>query len=227
MASPGVAALQEALGYSFLTPDLLCNALTHSSACMNKPSLTSNERLEFMGDRVLGLVVAHRLYELYPDDSEGSLAYRYNALVNRLSCAQVARALSLGDFIIMSEAERRMGGADKEAILADACEALIAAVYLDGGFSAARELVDRLWIPLYETLGDVKRDPKSRLQEQAQKRGLALPVYKIAERTGPDHAPHFVIVVTVTGIGEARGSGGSRRVAEQTAAQALLDDIAT
>ncbi len=213
--------LEAALGHAFGDPALLERALTHASANADR----SNERLEFLGDRVLGLVVAEALVERHPFASEGELASRLNRLVRAESCAEAARRIGLDAHLVLAIGERQTGGARKTAILGDACEAVIAALYLDGGFEAARRFVLSAWTPLFEANADAPREPKTTLQEWAQARpehGRALPTYRIIERTGPDHAPRFVVEVEAKGVGTATGQGASRREAEQAAASALL-----
>jgi len=186
--------------------------------------VVSNERLEFLGDRVLGLIVAERLHALYPDDAEGALALKFNALARRDTCAAAAEAAGLGAHLVLANAEASSGGRTKLAILAGACEALIAALYLDSGMDAARHFVDLYWKDAFAALGSDMRDPKTVLQEWAQSRetGKGAPVYKLIGREGPDHAPRFVVQASVTGVEPQSGTGGSKREAEQDAARKLL-----
>jgi ribonuclease-3 len=213
-------ALEQKLGHRFSDPELLQRALTHASA----NAARSNERLEFLGDRVLGLIVAEKLHALYPDDPEGALALKFNTLARGAACARAAEAAGLAEHIILASSERASGGRQKPAILSGACEAVIAALYLDGGFDAARAFVERYWGEMFESLGADMRDPKTRLQEWAQApgRGGAAPVYTLVSRDGPDHAPQFVVEVRVDGLGAEKGEGGSKREAEQEAAARLL-----
>jgi len=213
-------ALEQKLGHHFSDPELLRRALTHASA----DAARSNERLEFLGDRVLGLIVAEKLHALYPDDAEGALALKFNSLARGAACARVAEAAGLSEHIILANSERASGGRQKPAILSGACEAVIAALYLDGGFDAARGFVERYWGEMFDTLGADMRDAKTKLQEWAQSpgRGGAAPVYTLVGRDGPDHAPHFVVEAQVEGLGAERGEGGSKREAEQDAATRLL-----
>lgn len=217
-----LAELEEALGYRFKNDTLVERALTHSSARGARLKARDNERLEFIGDRVLGLAVAELLGELMPDAREGQLAKKYNQLVRRETCALIARNMQLGDYLILSDSEDGSGGRHKDTILADAAEALLAAVFLDGGFEAARAVVRRLWGPVSGQLPVQVQDPKSALQEWAQGRGLPLPLYVETGRSGPDHEPVFVSEVRVRGFEPARGEGSSKRIAEQAAAQAIL-----
>lgn len=182
-----------------------------------------NERLEFIGDRVLGLVIVELLIEAFPGDSEGDLARRYNRLVRGETCAAVARSIDLGEHLILSDSEAGSGGRGKETILADAIEALLGAVFLDGGFDKARAVVRSLWQSQSEDLpASAAADAKSALQEWAQGQGLALPRYVELARTGPDHAPTFTAEVRINGRDPAQGQGASKRAAEQAAASALL-----
>lgn len=213
-------ALETQLGHSFRDPQLLERALTHASASAN----ASNERLEFLGDRVLGLVIAEKLYALYPNDSEGALALKLNALVRQETCAQAAEAAGLSDHLILANSEEGSGGRKKAVILAGACEAIIAALYFDGGMDTARAFILRYWAQALATLNDDMRDPKTVLQEWAQSRkGSGGPAYRLVKREGPDHAPRFEIEVRVKGEEPALGEGGSKREAEQAAAKALLE----
>lgn len=181
------------------------------------------ERLEFIGDRVLGLTIAELVSEAYPDASEGELARRYNQLVQGPMCADVARGLGLGPLLVLSESEAENGGRLKETILADACEALLAALYLEAGFDRARAIIRALWSPRLDELPIEAVDPKSALQEWAQGRGLARPSYVEVSRDGPDHAPYFTAEVTISGRRSARGTGASKRAAEQGAALEMLE----
>jgi ribonuclease-3 len=217
-----VKGLETALGHSFRDPALLERALTHSSARADRVASEDNERLEFVGDRVLGLIVAELLTELDPSANEGALARRFNRLVRKEACARVARDLGLGPALRLSQAEEESGGRDKDTILADAVEALLAAVYYEVGYVAVRDIVRRLWMPLAAGLPDAVTDAKSALQEWAQGQGLALPVYVEVSREGPDHAPKFTSEVRIAGKKPARGTGASKRIAEQAAATALL-----
>ncbi len=183
-----------------------------------------NERLEFLGDRVLGLAVAELLNETFPAADEGELARRYNSLVRGGTCAEVARAWDLGAHIKLSDSEAENGGRDKDTILADACEAILAAVFLEAGFDVARDVVCKHWSSrLNIQLKEPYADAKSALQEWAQGQGLALPAYKEISREGPDHAPLFTTEVRVDAKRFARGTGASKRIAEQAAATKLLN----
>jgi ribonuclease-3 len=216
--------LEKSLGHRFKNQKVLEVALTHASMRGGKSKRSDNERLEFIGDRVLGLAVAELLNEHFPDATEGELARRYNRLVRGETCAKVARTLGLGTHLILSESEAGSGGRTKGTILADAMEALLGAIFLDGGFNAARSAVRRLWESQSGELNTTARpDAKSALQEWAQGQGLALPEYIEIARKGPDHAPRFTSEVRITGRAPARGEGASKRSAEQAAARALLE----
>ena len=216
--------LETRLGYKFKAQDMLTRALTHSSFKGNAKTTGDNERLEFVGDRVLGLAIAEVLQETFPKAKEGELARRYNRLVRGETCATVGRDLGLGAFLILSDSEAASGGREKETILADAVEAVLGAVFLDAGFEKARAVVRRLWEPLTEQhTRPAIADPKSALQEWAQGKGMPLPLYIEIARSGPDHAPVFTTEVRITGCSPARGEGASKRAAEQAAASALLD----
>ena len=214
--------LEKAIGYNFKDRGLLTHALTHSSARTVAQPRSDNERLEFLGDRVLGLAVAELVCEVFPDASEGDLARRFNRLVRGGTCALVATQAGLGAELVLSESEAVHGGRSKETILADAMEAILGAVFVEAGFDTARGIVRRLWEPLLKALPDVSADPKSALQEWAQGQGLPLPEYIEFARKGPDHAPKFVTEVKVAGFDPARGDGRSKRIAEQAAATAFL-----
>ena len=213
--------LENRLGYHFANPAWLQHALTHSS----KSGKASNERLEFLGDRVLNLVMAEALFKRFPEENEGSLAKRHSALVQGRMLAVIAGAIRLGEDIIMSDAERMAGGAENENILSDAMEAVLGAVFLDGGLDPVRDLILRLWGGNIDTLTDAHQDPKTELQEWVQARGLPLPDYEIVGRSGPDHAPSFDIEVRVQGFSPVLASGPSRRQAEKTAARIMLDKV--
>jgi len=216
-----LSELEEKLRYKFRDTALLTRALTHASASNE----ASNERLEFLGDRVLGLVIAEKLHLEFPSDSEGVLALKYNALARGEACAAAAEAAGLGDYVVLASSEAASGGRHKSAILAGVCEAVIAAIYLDGGLEAARAFIERFWAGPFASLGSDMRDAKTALQEWAQARGRkgrGAPVYKLIRREGPDHAPRFWVTASVAGEGEETGEGASKRDAEQAAAGALL-----
>ncbi|MCL4765067.1 MAG: ribonuclease III [Hyphomicrobiaceae bacterium] len=214
--------LEKRLGYTFKSRELFDRALTHASVRSHRGMRHDNERLEFMGDRVLGLAVAEVLHEAHPEANEGELARRYNRLVRGAACAAVARNLGLGPHLILSDSEAESGGREKETILADAMEALLGAIFVEAGFDVVREVVRLLWSAQFDELPHVVADPKSALQEWAQGQGLELPEYTEIARSGPDHAPRFVTEVRIAGRKPARGEGASKRQAEQAAASSLL-----
>lgn len=219
MSAKSLEPVFEALGYHFRNPDLLTEALTHPST----EGQESYERLEFLGDRVLGLVVAERLYEMFPAAAEGRLAPLLNLLVRRETLATTAKSIGLPEFLILAPGEEATGGRAKPAILADTTEAVIAAIYLDGGLDAAKAFVLRFWEPHFATLPAETSDPKTALQEFLQARGEALPTYREIDREGPAHDPLFTIEVRTESGLTANGKGSSKRAAERKAAQALLD----
>lgn len=216
-------ALEKRLGYRFKSEAMLTRALTHASLRGSKKVREDNERLEFVGDRVLGLAIAELLEEIYPTATEGELARHLNRLVRGETCAKVGRELNLGDHLMLSDSEAGSGGRLKATILADAVEAVLGAIFLEAGFNKARDVVRRLWANEEVSYGHAAADPKSALQEWAQGQGLALPNYVEVERTGPDHAPRFTAEVRIKGKEPARGQGASKRAAEQAAATALLE----
>lgn len=216
-------ALEERIGYRFRDPGLLERALTHASSVAGDGVATqSYQRLEFLGDRVLGLAIASMLYSAFPEAEEGELARRLNQLVKRETCAQVASELQIGEALRVGGGEAQTGGRKKTAILADVCESLIAAIYIDGGYETAADFVDRFWRKRMTEFRGHLRDAKTSLQEWAQGRGLEPPSYKITSRGGPDHAPEFTVTVYIDGTERATGTGGSKRIAEQNAAEAAL-----
>jgi ribonuclease-3 len=216
------AAFEKALGYKFKNRTLLRRALTHASVRSQRDGGEDNERLEFLGDRVLALAIAELLAEIDPEATEGELARRFNRLVRREACARVARDLGLGTVLILSASESDNGGREKDTILADACEALLGAMFVEAGFNVARDVVRRLWMPLIDSAPRTPADPKSALQEWAQGQGLPLPEYVEISRDGPEHAPRFTAQVRVGRHSPAEGVGASKRAAEQAAATALL-----
>ncbi|SHH97004.1 ribonuclease III [Marivita hallyeonensis] len=218
--SADLQALSKRLGHRFERPELLVRAVTHSSrAGVNRDD---NQRLEFLGDRVLGLVMAEALLAEDKSAREGQLAPRFNALVRKETCADVAREIALGDSLKLGRSEMMSGGRRKQALLGDAMEAVIAAVYLDGGFDSAKTMVLRLWGKRIGSVEDDARDAKTSLQEWAQARGMPPPTYDEISRDGPDHAPRFVICAKLENGQSAEAQAGSKRQAEQAAAKALL-----
>jgi ribonuclease-3 len=228
MTDPARGALSEKLGYRFQDEALLDRALTHAGA----NSARSNERLEFLGDRVLGLVVSETLYLRYPAEDEGALTRRVHTLVRWEACARVGEEIGLWDHLVLTRSEAA-GGRARGPIVGSACEAVIAALYLDGGMAAARSFIERWWEPMFADPGADTRDAKTRLQEWAQGRGQgrvkgdsAAPVYSLKQQAGPDHAPRFIVQAQVPGFDPVTGEGGSKRQAEQDAAAKLLALVA-
>lgn len=220
-------ALSRALGHRFADPALLREALTHPSTDLQDRGSArfGYERLEFLGDRVLGLIIAEWLLDRFPTEPEGSLARRHTALVRRETLAQIARDIGLGAHLILSPGEDESGGRENDAILADACEAVIAALYLDGGLEAPRSFIRSAFAAAIDRHERPPQDAKTALQEWAQARGLPLPDYRTVSRSGPDHKPLFEIEVSITGHPPASASGSSKRVAERQAARLLLDAL--
>lgn len=214
--------LQQRIGYQFRHSALLEQALTHRSLAREHPH---NQRLEFLGDAVLGMMVAELLYTLYPDADEGDLSKRLVALVNGEQLAAIARELDLGTLLFMSPSEEEQRGRENSSNLEDACEALLGAIYLDGGVDAVRPVFAQFWKPLAETLKSAPKDAKTSLQEWAQARALPLPEYKVLSAEGPAHAPDFIIEVVVGGK-TAQGRGANKRLAERLAAETLLKQLA-
>lgn len=222
--SADIRAFMGRLGHDFARPELLIRALTHGSiATATRPD---NQRLEFLGDRVLGLVMAEALFAADREATEGQLAPRFNALVRGETCADVARQIGLGDVLKLGRSEMMSGGRRKEALLADGMEAVLAAIYIDGGFEAAREVILRLWDDRLDAVEDDARDAKTALQEWAQANGMPPPSYDQTGRSGPDHAPVFQITVRLADGRSASASGaGTKRSIEQAAASALLAEL--
>lgn len=216
------AELERLAGHAFADPAMLDRAMTHSSAVPGDAARLSNERLEFLGDRVLGLAAAGELIKRFETEREGGLAPRLNALVNRVTCAEIAEAIGLGEFLLLDGAERARGGAARQSILANAMEALIGAIYLDGGLASAEAFVAKHWKAAFKSLSETPQDPKSRLQEELQGKGRPAPVYRQTSREGPDHAPVFKVEVMVEGEAPATGEGASKQAAERAAASAML-----
>lgn len=215
-----LAHLEERIGHVFADRSLLERALTHVSTTNKRAD--SFQRLEFLGDRVLGLAVADLLMRSYPDALEGELSRRLALLVRRETCAEIATEWDAARFVRMGRSEAQAGGATKAALLSDVCESIIGAVYLDGGFAPAAALVERAFGLRLSTSERPLRDAKTTLQEWAQARGLGTPTYQALDRAGPDHAPAFTIAVYIGDRPPAEGRGGSKRVAEQAAAEAFL-----
>lgn len=215
--------LEKSIGYVFKDKDLAMRALTHSSYGDGRRKTPDYERLEFLGDRVLGLMTAEKLFFL-SSEKEGTLARRLNALVRKETCARISRRLGIGEALLISPSEEKQGGREKTSILGDACESILGAIYLDGGFAAAQNFYDIHWKDDIDAVTDKSmKDPKTALQEKASSTSKALPVYTVLERSGPDHKPLFVIEVEVDGIGRAKGTGKSKKDAERFAAVHLLE----
>ncbi|WP_146584894.1 ribonuclease III [Puniceibacterium confluentis] len=221
--SADLKALQQRLGHDFSRPELLLRAVTHAS--MSGPNRDDNQRLEFLGDRVLGLVMAEALLAGDRSASEGQLAPRFNALVRKETCADVAREIDLGAALKLGRSEMLSGGRRKLALLGDGMEAVIAAVYLDAGFEAARAMILRHWGERISRVDEDARDAKTALQEWAQARGQQPPRYTETARSGPDHAPVFTIRAELDDGAFAEATAGSKRQAEQMAAKALLERV--
>ncbi len=216
-------ALENRIGYRFTDAAMLECALTHISALKGARNRAgSYQRLEFLGDHVLGLVISDMLYRAFPKADEGELSRRLADLVRKETCAEIARSIDLGAAIRLGSSEANAGARTRLAILADVCESVIGAVYLDGGYKAAESLVERLWEQRMRAPGQPLRDPKTILQEWAQARGLPTPAYREVARSGPDHNPEFRVAVQLPAFAPAEGMGRSKRAAEQAAAAAML-----
>lgn len=217
-----IAKLEERIGYTFNEHARLVRALTHASATKVSGDISHYERLEFLGDRVLGLCVAEILFAQFPDAREGELSVRLNALVSGKTCAEIADEIELHDFIQAGADVKQLTSKRMRSVRADVTESLIAAIYLDGGMEAASGFVQKYWKKrLLEDSGAI-RDSKTALQEWAHTQSGDTPVYKILKRSGPDHDPTFVVEVEIQGTKNAQGKGKSKRAAEQAAAQAVL-----
>ena len=214
--------LSARIGHDFADPALLKLALTHASARAGARPNDDNERLEFLGDRVLGLAIAELLADSFPKAREGELARWFNHLVRAETCAEIAQEWELGTFILMSGGEAGSGGRGKKTILANACEAVLGAIFADGDYDPARAVIHRFWKAQLDTLELAAPDAKSLLQEWAQGRRLPLPRYLEIAREGPDHAPRFTAEVQIDGVAPERGTGANKRAAEQAAALAML-----
>lgn len=224
--------LQKRIGYTFKDIQFLRTAVTHASALPNRIQKNSDhhhyyyEQLEFLGDRVLGLAVAHLIYDTFPSESEGDWAKRHAEAVRESTLAGIAEKLDLGGDMVLSSGEQRSGGRKKKAILADVLEAVIAAIYLDGGYRKARKFIEAHWRDLILRAPRPPEDPKTKLQEWLQAQGMGLPEYRLVARSGPDHAPEFKVALAVSGMKEVCVTGESKRKAEKKAAQMMLEQIA-
>jgi ribonuclease III len=221
--APPLPPFAQILGHAFTREELLTEALTHPSAIARRGGKRRHyERLEFLGDRVLGLVVADLLWRRFADEAEGELTRRHAHLVRREALAEVARTLGLGRYLIVSPSEDAAGVRDNPRVLADVCEAVIAALFLDGGLEVATRFVARWWEARMAALGAPPRDPKTALQEWAQARGLPLPAYRTVPGEGPAHRRLFSVTVRVEGLPPATATGATKRAAETAAAAAML-----
>jgi len=217
-AAKPVVDLEERIAHNFKDQDLIKTALTHSSAAAGY----NYERLEFLGDRVLGLVIAELLYERFPKEAEGDLAKRLAALVQGSFLAKISQELDLGSYINLSDAEKLAGGAENENILADIFESLIGALYLEGGFEKCQSLIHDLWADRLDVMKEPPLHPKTQVQEWAQAKGLGLPSYTIVAQSGPDHAPMFDIELRLEGFDPVTAQGRSRQLAEKEAARKFM-----
>jgi len=217
------SALEARIGHKFANAALLATALTHVSALKSaRKRGDSYQRLEFLGDHVLGLIVSDMLYRTFPNADEGELSKRLADLVRKESCAEVAKLLGLAEDIKLGAVGAAVGARLRRSVLGDVCEAVIGAVFLDGGYQAAAQFVERNWTERMRVLRRPLRDPKTMLQEWAQGKGLPTPIYREIERTGPHHDPQFRIAVELPGLATAEGVGGSKRAAEKAAASAMI-----
>jgi ribonuclease III len=224
---PGAAkAIEARLSHQFGDRRFLTEALTHSSAVGRGRGRRSNERLEFLGDRVLGLVIADLLIAAYPGEGEGDLSRRHAALVRRETLAEVGSTLGAAHWLVVGRSEEEARGRANPALLANVVEALIGALYLDAGLVAAERFIREHWLPRLESMPVPPRDAKTALQEWAQSRGLGLPTYEVAAVAGPAHAPRFDVSVSLAGFEPGRAIAGSKRAAEQAAAEQLLARLA-
>ena len=218
-----LGALESLVGHKFDDPKVLKQALTHAS--LERSSWNVYERLEFLGDRVLGLIIAQTLLKRFPDEREGQISRRYAHLVRRESLATVARKINFGNYLLISAGEEAAGARQSITILSDALEAVIGALYLDGGLEVAEKFILEHWGPLLELDQDPPLDSKTALQEWAQRRQYSLPKYTVVSQAGPAHSPKFLIEVALGELEPQKGSGTSKRQAEQMAAKLLLDQI--
>ena len=221
--SEAIRSFEQRLGYEFSNLSLLVEALTHSSIASDFRK--DNQRLEFLGDRVLGLVMAEALLEIDQTAPEGTLAPRFNALVRKETCAEVARQIELGGVLKIGRSEMLSGGRRKDALLGDGMEAVIAAIYKDGGFEVAKTIIINLWGDRIKNVKGDARDAKTMLQEWAQARGQNPPNYEVMSQSGPDHAPDFLVKVILDSGETSEALAGNKRQAEQMAAKALLQKI--
>jgi len=217
-------ALEKIINYKFENEIYIHRALTHSSAHHDSLGL-DYERLEFLGDRVFNLIIADLLFKMFPDEKEGALAKRHTALVRTETMATLAKQMNMGQFVILSDAERRAGGSENQNILADIIEAVTASIYLDGGYEVAKEFVERILGDRPHQMIEPPRDAKTTLQEWSQANDLGLPVYELIGQTGPDHLPEFIIEVSLSGYVPQSASSTSKKRAEKEAAKKMLGII--
>jgi ribonuclease-3 len=233
VATPGrsrseLAAIERRIGHRFAGKALLQEALTHSSATRSGRRVRrSNERLEFLGDRVLDLVIAALLFARFPGEGEGALSQRQAGLVRRETLAEIAAALGIGEWLVLARSEEESGGRSNPAILADALEAVIGALFLDGGLPVAEGFIRTHWEQRLAGMAGPPRDAKTALQEWTQSRGLGLPEYRVIETSGPAHAPIFEVAASLGDLASATATGASKRAAEQAAAERLLARLET
>ncbi len=225
MTGRSLESLYDLLGHRFEHPDLLLEALTHPSVERSRRDLGDYDRLEFLGDRVLGLIVAAALFEGDDRAPAGDLAVRFNELVRKETVAEVAREIGLGRHLILSAGEEQVGGRDKTAILGNAAEAVLGALYLDGDLAAARDFVLKRWADRIAAAAETRKDPKTRLQERVQSGDVGPPDYRVVAEEGPAHERRFTVEVTIEDGATATGEGPSKRRAEQAAAAALLENL--
>jgi ribonuclease-3 len=223
-AKAAAAAIEARIGHKFADPTLLATAFTHVSALKKatRNRADSYQRLEFLGDHVLGLVVSDMLYRAFPNADEGELSKRLADLVRKESCADVAKSLGLVDDIKLGQVGASASARLRKSVLGDICEAVIGAIFLDGGYGAAAQFVERNWTERMRKPRRPLRDPKTVLQEWAQSKGMPTPVYREVERTGPHHDPQFRVAVDLPGLAPAEGLGGSKRAAEKVAASVMI-----
>ena len=223
MSERHIKRLEDKIGYVFNDKELALRSITHSSYGSGRRSIVNYERLEFLGDRVLGLLTAEKLYKTTNID-QGEMAVRLNSLVRKETCAVVSKRLDIGSIMLISPALDKQGGRGNISILGDICESIIAAIYLDGGLTVTREFYEREWSNLFVSHNYSLKDPKTTLQERAASINKELPKYTLLKRTGPDHKPLFEIEVHVLGQGTAVGNGHSKKEAELAAAINLLSN---
>ena len=223
VAAAANAAIEARIGHKFADPNLLTTAITHVSALKpQRKRADSYQRLEFLGDHVLGLIVSDMLYRAFPNADEGEMSKRLADLVRKESCADVAKSLGLTDDIKLGAVGAGASARLRKSVLGDICEAVIGAIFLDGGYAAAAAFVERNWTERMRKPRQPLRDPKTVLQEWAQGKGLPTPVYREVERTGPHHDPQFRVAVDLPGLAPAEGVGGSKRAAEKVAASVMI-----